>query len=236
MPLCSALLFVAAVFSYTACSGGGKRIATITTIHYDNSTVLASPEFIKLPEYVRQSIDELLHLEWTLGGNEQYTDISVLVNGSIDLTSITNNFDLYKRNIYYPPTSSYDVILELQPTDFSPGTYTFQLCVSFANEDVTASDNSDNPNCSAPSSVTLTRPGISLIAATLSSSFFALHLNHVGDLYSVLIVGTSVGLGAILILSIIFVIIIIVVAVVGHRRKRRQHNHQILRGNGKFMT
>lgn len=127
--------------------------------------------FIRLPGYVRQSIDELIHLEWTIGGSERYPDLTIIVNGNTDLTNITNNFDLYMRDNYYPPTSSFDVVLELQPTDFSPGTYTFQLCVSFGDVVITFSDYSDNPNCSAPSSVTLTRPGISLIAATLSCGF-----------------------------------------------------------------
>lgn len=123
--------------------------------------IVSFPHFVNLPGYVRQPIDKLVHLEWTIAGNDQYVDPYIIVNGSVDLTNITNNFVLYKKNPYYPPREAFDVILDLHPTDFRLGTHQFHLCVPFSSQVEHAGDYNNNPNCSH-AIVTLIKPGMKL--------------------------------------------------------------------------
>ena len=144
-----------------------SELTTILSIHVIpcvlpiiTIAILKDPVFIKLPGYKRQSIHDVVNLEWTIAGDERYIDPYILVNGTTNLSNITSNFVLHKNNKYHPPTSSFDMILDLYPTDFSPGTHQFQLCAPFSSQVEMESDYNKNPNCSDETSVTLIIPGL----------------------------------------------------------------------------
>ena len=128
---------------------------------YDSFTVaiVSFPHFVNQPKFVRQSIDKPVHLEWTIAGNDKYINPYIIVNGSIDLTNITNNFILSKKRPFYPPREAFDLILDLVPTDFSLGTHQFHLCIPFSSQVENAGDYNNNPNCSQ-TTVTLIDPGM----------------------------------------------------------------------------
>lgn len=101
------------------------------------------------------------------------------------------------------------MILDLYPTDFSPGTHRFQLCSPFSSQVEMASDYNKNPNCSDETSVTLITPGIIIYTSHYSSLMHTCLPIHTDNNW--IITWIAVGIVGLLVLGIIAIIITTIV-------------------------